>query len=183
MKNISFKTYRLIDLLILTGLLVIFEMLTSIAPSWFSEKYYISLFFSLSLIVLMRWNAWAIITILAGTVVFCFQNQGGLQNYVIYIVGNLFILCNLLWFIKGKKIFKKNHIVLFYVISGYLFVEIGRSLVALFFDAPFFSTLIGFLGTDLLNVLLTLLIVFIVRRQDGLFEDQIIYLKRISEKN
>jgi hypothetical protein len=182
-KNISFKTYRLIDLLILTGLLVIFEMVASQAPSWFSEKYYISLLFSMSLIVLMRWNAWSIITILAGTVVYCLQNQGDLKNYIIYMVGNLFILFNLLWFIKGKHLFKKSHVVLFYITSGYLFVEIGRSLVALFFDAPFFSTLIGFLGTDLLNFLLALLIVFIMRRQDGLFEDQIAYLKRMSERN
>ena len=182
-KSISFKKYRMIDLLILTGLLVIFEIITSQAPSWFSENYYISLFFSMSLIVLMRWNAWSIITIVAGTVVYCLQNQGDLKNYIIYLTGNLFILFNLIWFIKGKHQFKKSYIVLFYVISGYLFVEIGRSLVALFFDAPFIATLIGFLGTDLLNVLLTLLIVFIVRRQDGVFEDQITYLKRMNEKN
>lgn len=182
-KNISFKTYRLIDLLILTGLLVVFETVASKATSWFSEKYYISLFFSMSLIVMMRWNAWSIITIFAGTVVYCLQNQGDLRNYITYLVGNLFILFNLSWFIKGKHIFKKSHVVLFYVISGYLFVEIGRSLVALFFDAPFFSTFIGFLGTDLLNVLLALLIVFIMRRQEGLFEDQFTYLKRMSEKN
>jgi hypothetical protein len=167
----------------LTGLLVIFEMVASQAPSWFSENYYISLYLSMSLIVLMRWNAWSIITILAGTVVYCLQNQGDFKNYITYLIGNSFILFNLLWFIKGKHLFKKTHVVLFYVISGYLFVEIGRSLVALFFDAPFFSTFIGFLGTDLLNVLLALLIVFIVRRQDGLFEDQITYLKRMSERN
>lgn len=182
-KNISLQTYRMIDLLMLTGLLVIFELIASQALTWFNENYYISLFFTMSLIVLMRWNAWSIVTIFIGTVVYCWQNQGDFQNYVIYIVGNLFIVFNLLWFRKGKHQFKKSYIVLFYVLSGYFLVEIGRSLVALFFDAPFFPTFIAFLGTDLLNLLLALLSVFIVRKQDGVFEDQITYLKRVSEEN
>lgn len=181
-KNISFKTYRLIDLFILTGLLIIFEIIASLALGWFNEKYYISLFISMSLIVMMRWNAWSVITILIGTIAYCLTNQGILKNYVIYLVGNLFILLNLLWFIKGKKKFQKNYVVLFYVVTGYLNIEIGRSLIALFYDAPFFSTFIGFLGTDLLNFLLALLIVFIVRKQDGVFEDQFSYLKRMNEK-
>lgn len=181
-KNISFKTYRLIDIFILTGLLIIFEIIASLALGWFNEKYYISLFISMSLIVMMRWNAWSVITILIGTIAYCLTNQGILKNYVIYLVGNLFILLNLLWFIKGKKKFQKNYVVLLYVVTGYLNIEIGRSLIALFYDAPFFSTFIGFLGTDLLNFLLALLIVFIVRKQDGVFEDQFSYLKRMNEK-
>lgn len=183
-KSITLRTYRLIDLSVLTGLLIIFEMITSLAPSWFGEKYYISIFLSLSLLVLMRWNEWAIITILAGTVVYCLQNQGDFQNYMIYLAGNLFILLNLLWFIHGKNRLKQTHVVLFYVLTGALFVEFGRSLVAaLFFDASFFSAFIGYLGTDTLNILLAFLIIFIVRRQDGLFEDQITYLKRMSKQN
>lgn len=181
-KNISFKTYRLIDLFILTVLLVVSEIIASKALGWFNEKFYISLFLSLSLIVLMRWNAWASVTIIAGTLTYCIINQGVLQNFITYLVGNLFLLFNLFWFIKGKKQFKKNYIVFLYIVTGYLLIEIGRSLVALFYDANFFSALIGFLGTDVLNCLLAILIIFIMKRQDGVFEDQVQYLNRVSDQ-
>ena len=64
---------------------------------------------------------------------------------------------------------------------AYLLVELGRAIIAAYGNA-FLTVLIGFLGTDLINVLLTLLIVMIMKRQNGLFEDQIAYLKRINEE-
>jgi len=63
-------------------------------------------------------------------------------------------------------------------------IEIGRSFVSSILKENFLKVLIAFLGTDAISVLITILIVLIARKQNGLFEDQITYLKRIqAEEN
>jgi branched-subunit amino acid transport protein AzlD len=162
--------------------MIVFELIAVRAVNWFHEVYSISLFIAISLIVMMRWGVWSIISIIAGAISYCLVNDAVFENYIIYIFGNLFILINLFWFLLGKDRIRKGYWTVLFVLSGYVLVEIGRSLVAVFFGGKFIPTLIGFLGTDLINALLALLIIIITRKQNGLFEDQISYLKRINEE-
>jgi hypothetical protein len=162
--------------------MIIFEFLAVKATMWFGEVYCISLFMMLSLIVMMRWGLWSAFTIIAGAVTFCLAIEASWKNYIIYVVGNLFILFDLFWFLLGKGRLREGYMTVSFVLSGYVLVEIGRSVVAVFFRWPFLPTLIGFLGTDLLSALLAVLIILISRKQNGLFEDQLSYLKRINDE-
>lgn len=181
-KQLTLGTYRFIDIIFVTTLMVVFEVIAVKAVGWFQELYSISLFFVFALLVMMRWGAWSTITIVAGAVTYCWANKATFENYVIYICGNLFILFNMFWFLLGKERFRKGYWTVLFVFSAYLLVELGRAIIAAFYGNAFLTVLIGFLGTDLINVLLTLLIVMIMKRQNGLFEDQIAYLKRINEE-
>lgn len=181
-KSISLSTYRFLDLAIFTFLMIVFEIIAIKGINWFSEVYCISLFLSISLIVLMRWGLWAIIPIISGALIFCYEIDGNFENYLVYVIGDLFILINMLWFIKGRQKLKNTYITICYVVSGYLLVQIGRSIVSAILGYPFFTTLVGFLGTDSLNCLLALIIIFIAKKQNGLFENQIEYLKRIDKE-
>lgn len=181
-KGMSIGLYRFIDLTIFSILMAVFEFISVKALSWFSEIYYVSVFFTIVLITMRRWQFWAIIPATVSAIIYCYLNDGVLINYIVYIGGNAFILFDLFFikFRKGKM--NDNYIVVSYIIFGYLLVEIGRSLIALCFGSPFFSTLIGFLGVESLSGLLAILIILITKKQDGIFEEQISYLKRIKEE-
>lgn len=179
-KQLTFKGYRLLDLSIFTVLMIVFEYIGVKATLWFNEVYSISLFLTIALIVMMRWGAWSVITIIAGVLTYCLANQAVWSNYVVYLGGALFLLFNLFWFLLGKEKIRQGYFPFLYVLSGFLLLELGRSLITIIITNKF--PLIGFLGTDVLNFLLTLLIIYIVRKQNGLFEDQIAYLKRINSE-
>ena len=57
----------------------------------------------------------------------------------------------------------------------------GRALIALIFSAPL-KTLILYYTPEVITLLFTLVALWIVRRLDGLFENQIHYLKRIHRE-
>jgi hypothetical protein len=60
-------------------------------------------------------------------------------------------------------------------------MQSGRELAALCFGYEF-KLLLRFYATDSLSILFTALIIWIARRQDGLLEDQIDYIKRVQEE-
>jgi hypothetical protein len=181
-KHLSLSTYRLIDISIFTVLMVVFELIAVKAINWFDEVYSVSLFLTIALILIMRWGFWSIFTIITGAIIYCYAIGATVDNYLVYIGGNLFILFNLFWFTLGKERIQKGALTLLYVLSGFVLVELGRSLIASFLGFPFFPTLIGFLGSDVLSALLALLIIMITRKQNGLFEDQIAYLIRVNQE-
>lgn len=178
-KNMSLGTYRFVDIFVFTVLMILFEFLATNFVD--TSLYSVSLFIPLTLIVMMRWNIWSIIIIIASAITYVYANNGTSDNYLIYIIGDLFILFNLLWLIKYKQNIKeKNYMCIIYVISGYFLVEVGRSIVSACLGYDFFKILLSFLGTDSLSVLVGLVVILIARKQNGLFEDQIEYLKRIN---
>jgi hypothetical protein len=179
-KQLTFKGYRSLDLAVFTILMVVFEFVGVKATLWFDELYTVSLFFTIALIVMMRWGAWSVITVIAGALTYCLVNQAVWENYLVYLGGALFLLFNLFWFLLGKEKIRQGYYTFLYVLSGFLLVELGRSLIALIVYGKF--PLIGYLGTDVLTLALTILIIHLVRKQSGLFEDQIAYLKRINEE-
>jgi len=182
-QTLSLNKYRLLDISFFTILMIAFEFLAVKGIRWFSEVYSVSLLLGISLIVMMRWGIWSIITIIAGTLTYCLANGASWEQYLIYLIGNLFLLFNLFWFYKKDQI-GKGYITVCFVLSGYGLIEIGRSFVASILKENFLKVLIAFLGTDAISVLITILIVLIARKQNGLFEDQITYLKRIqAEEN
>lgn len=182
-KRLSFKEYRAIDLLIYTAIVIIFEIISQKAVSWLNVSISFSLFFALSLLVIMRWNFYAIIPVLGSQITYSIMLGSSLKNYLVYIIGSIFIFIVTLFFVKGKEKMKNPWIIVLYIFSGYFAVEIGRSFIAIFFGSSFFKTLVGFLGTDIINIFIAFLIIFIARRQDGVFEDQKSFLIRKEKED
>ena len=84
MKNASLTRYRIIDILIFTGIVALTEYLLSFASQWQAlANYTISLVLAVSLIMMMRWDFLAIIPNVVGSVVFILVNHGAWQNYII----------------------------------------------------------------------------------------------------
>ena len=70
---------------------------------------------------------------------------------------------------------------LLYGLCVILLMQLGRALVSLLFGAGMGDAL-RFFTTDVISVLFTLVILWIARRQDGVFENQRHYLLRLQRE-
>ena len=207
----TFRQYRQMDLTVFGAMLVVAEALIVLAATrWFpAEAYTVSIVAAVTSIVLMRWGPWAAIHAVLGGLVYCFVSGGQPGQYLIYCAGNLFALLALLWFrIPGKdrtsgsdrtsgkeRIREDGFLTVIFGLTVQLLMQLGRAAVAFALlraspgSAPAgtqsiagaLSFCIGFVTTDALSGFFTAVILWIARRQDGLFEDQKHYLLRIQE--
>ena len=197
--RLTFRQYRQMDLTVFGAMLVVAEALIVLAATrWFpAEAYTVSIVAAVTSIVLMRWGPWAAIHAVLGGLVYCFVSGGQPGQYLIYCAGNLFALLSLLWFrLLGKeRIREDSFLTVMFALTTQLFMQLGRAAVAFALlralpgSAPAgtqsiagaLSFCIGFVTTDALSGFFTAVILWIARRQDGLFEDQKHYLLRIQE--
>ena len=201
----TFRQYRQMDLTVFGAMLVVAEALIVLAATrWFpAEAYTVSIVAAVTSIVLMRWGPWAAIHAVLGGLVYCFVSGGQPGQYLIYCAGNLFALLSLLWFripgkgrVSGKeRIREDGFLTVIFGLTVQLLMQLGRAAVAFALlraspgSAPAgtqsiagaLSFCIGFVTTDALSGFFTAVILWIARRQDGLFEDQKHYLLRIQE--
>lgn len=181
-KQITLSEYRAGDITIFTVLMIVVEFLAIKGIVWFSEIYAISLFLALILIVMRRWKLWAIVPMLASAITVCAVNKAEFYVYVIHIIGNLFVLLAMIWFKIAKNNFKEGHYLILYSLSAYVLMCFGKSFIGFLYGEKFTTLFIGFLGVNALNVVIAIIVLFIVRKLDGVFEDQIEYLKRVQEE-
>ena len=203
--RLTFRQYRQMDLTVFGAMLVVAEALIVLAATrWFpAEAYTVSIVAAVTSIVLMRWGPWAAIHAVLGGLVYCFVSGGQPGQYLIYCAGNLFALLSLLWFrIPGKertsgkeRIREDSFLTVIFGLTVQLLMQLGRAAVAFALlraspgsepagtqsIAGALSFCIGFITTDALSGFFTAVILWIARRQDGLFEDQKHYLLRIQE--
>ncbi len=181
----SFGEYRAIDLTIFAVMTCVFEyVVTMAAKAWFpNELYTVSVSAIITSIVYMRWGAWGAINAVLSGLVYCLFSGATGEQYIIYCVGNLFSLFSLILLFKvGKERVRTGPFLslLFPFLVQFL-MHGGRALVALLFGNSLASVTGFFLG-DSLSYLFTLVIAWIVRRLDGVYEDQKHYLLRIQAK-
>lgn len=183
--RISVGQYRAIDLSILTGVLIFSELLICLAVSrWFPAQLYVaSPAAAVVTLVMMRWDAWAAVPALAGGIVYSLLYGGSAAQVAIYAVGNLaaLLLVPVLRRVGKERVRGDAIYSLLLGLGVQLLMQGGRAVVALVLG---FGTgaAIGFFTTDTLSILFTLVIVWIIRRVDGLFEDQMHYLLRIQDE-
>ena len=184
-KQISLAQYRTIDLTILAVVLAVTQVLTLVAASlWFPDQLYIvSPVAAVVTLVLMRWGIWAAIHAIFGGIVFTFASGGTAEHYLIYCAGNLFSMLVLVLFkLLGKEnIRQSGFLSLLTAFMVQLFMLLGRAAVAALVGHSLDACL-GFITTDFLSVLFTLVVVWIARKADGLFEDQKHYLLRVQRE-
>ena len=186
MKNqITFSQYRTIDLSILMAMLAFSQFLIHLATSfWFPDQLYVvSPVAGVTALVMMRWSGYAAIHAALGGVIFTVLAGGGWEQILIYTAGNLLALAMLAAFrIFGKeKIRKDAFLSVTFAIGTQLFMQLGRAGIAALMGHPA-DVCIRFITTDVLSCLFTAVIIWIVRRVEGLFEDQKLYLLRIQQE-
>ena len=182
-RDSGLRRYQSMDLLIWTVLLFVFETIVVKAGTvWFrSQPWTLSLVPALTTIVYMRWGLYGVFYSALGGVAICFASKADTVQYVVYILGNLFSSASLLMVKKmGKeKIRSSVFFSLLYATVVFLLMAVGRGVVSLILGKGF-GALIDFLTTDILSWVFALVVVWIARRLDGVFEDQISYLMRLK---
>lgn len=185
MKEITFEQYRTIDLTIWAVLTMIFEAIaTAAAARWFvSQPVALSITLTMVCIVMLRWGAGSAILAVLGAFVYCMVSGAGIQQYIIYLLGNLFSLTALI-VIKafGREKIRNNAGCLFlFAVTAYMGMAFGRCLVSFFFGGSI-RAFIAYASTDIISLLFSVVILMILRKNDGMLEEQKTYLLRIARE-
>ena len=185
MKQITFKQYRSIDLTIICVLTAGFELLVALATNrWFvAQPMAVSLLTTMICIAMMRWNAYALIPALSGSIMYCIALGANLSQYVIYCGGSLFTILALPILKKlGKDEVRKDFFKrVVFITSTFVLMILGRWICSLPFDFKV-NSLITFFTTDILSLLFAWIVVSVAKNGDGLIEDQKSYLLRLEEE-
>nr|MBQ8244750.1 hypothetical protein [Oscillospiraceae bacterium] len=184
-RQITFQQYRAIDLTILAVMLALSQFVIHFASSvlYPEQLYVVSPAAAMVAIVMMRWNGYAAIHAVLSGVLFTLFAGGTAQHFVIYGAGNLLCLPALLVLkIFGKERVRKDGLLSgVFGLAVQILMWLGRAGSAYLLGfAP--AACIGFITTDILSGLFTLAIVWVVRRIEGLFEDQKHYLLRLESE-
>lgn len=178
----SFKKYKIIDLAIFTGLYLLLEFLISLAATrWFPEQpYIVSIMLPMLLIVMMRWDKLSIILAAISGPFYVLIYGGSGFDYLIFFLGNMGFMLLLIFLLKvGKdKIRKSIILTLCYVVIGFLLMEVFRGVFTIICYQKTIDWLWQYLWRDLLSFVFSLVVIFIVRKVDGMFEDQKAYCFR-----
>ena len=179
------RQYRAIDLSLFALILIAFEtVIVRASTRWFpQEAWTVSAVAAVTAIVMVRWGAWAGIHAVIGGIVFVLASHGTGSQYVIYGIGNLAGLAVLPLLKKwGWQKLQSNTLLIFlYGFLTLLFMQAGRGLLSLVFGASL-SAAAGFVTTDAVSYVFTLVILWIMTRLDGMLEDQRHYLERQNEQ-
>lgn len=187
---ISLRQYKLTDLFFFALVLALSDLLVFCATKfWFKDvaDYYISFMLPIALTVIMRWGWVGVFYSVLDGVVLCAMQGGSWQSYVIYIIGNACILAVLLLtkFLGKERIRGKWYFSLLYVVSGWAAVNLALTVAGTCFGENF-SALAGKnfgLGVyGALSLAMAVVTVMILRRLNGMFEDQKHYLIRTDKE-
>lgn len=177
--------YRMIDLSLFLVMLAVAEtVIVKAATAWFpGQPYTLSVVGAITAIVMMRWGIYGGIHAAAGGAVFCLASGATPEQFLIYCGGNLLGLGVLVMrkVLGPERIREDTLRSMLFGLLTILLMQLGRGLVALITGASLQGAL-AFITTDVLSILFTVLIVWITRRLDGVFEDQINYLLRLARE-
>ena len=184
-KQISIGQYRNIDLSLFALILLVTEyLIVTAGRKWYPDQLYtVSVTAAVTAIVYMRWGVRGGIHAFLGGLVFCLFSGGTARQFLIYGLGNLFSLpAGLLMRKAGPEKVRGDQLLsMVFAAAVLLSMQTGRALLAVLTGASP-SQAIGFFTTDSLSMVFTLVIIWVVRRLDGIFEDQKHYLLRIQEE-
>ena len=185
--NLSFKQYRSIDLGIMLFILAVSEVLITFAATvWFPyELYVLSPTVAIVCIVMMRWGGFAAIHAVGGGLALCIASGADLNQFVVYCAGNCFALAALILLkaLGKEKVRSKPFLTVLFTVIAFCGAQIGKWAVGMFMGGSV-GDIITYFATDSLSLIFALVTVLISRRVNGLFEDQLSYLKRTqAERN
>ena len=185
-RQYSADTYRVIDLTLFAVMLCVFESLIVRASNslvFRDQPFTVSLAAAIVSIVFMRWGVWGGVHAALAGAVYCIFGGGTPSQYAVYIIGNLFSLLAVPFLQKiGSEKIRANIWLSFALgLLVLLLMQLGRFFVSMMLGAPA-AEAFRFFTTDSLSAVFTLVIIWIVRRLDGVWEDQLHYLKRFRSE-
>lgn len=185
-KKRSLASYRSIDLLLWAAILLLFEgviLRASRSVFFVDQPFTVSLAGAVACIVYMRWGFWGGIHAFLAGAVYAVLGGGSWKQLLIYAVGNLFSLAIVPVMDRiGKEALRKSqYLYLGISLATLLLMQLGRAVLSLFFGTGPAEAL-RFFTTDSLSAVFTLVIIWIVRRLDGVYEDQRHYLRRFHQE-
>ena len=185
---ISVKQYRAADLAIFAVIVIIFDLLAHYAPMLFSAEiiYSFCLTVPITLLIMIRWG-WCSVFFAVGDALLLtvINNPSAWQSYLCYGVGNasLMLLLIVVKQVGKKRIASKWYFTLLFVLCGWVLQNITITVMNAICGFSFVSYLalnFGFGITGLLSLAMGLVITLVLRRLDGMYEDQIEYLQRLN---
>ena len=184
-RRMTFGQYRTMDLTAFAIMLIASEsVIQTASTAWFpGQPYTVSVTAAITAIVLMRWKKYAALHAVLGGLVFCFHLKAGPNQYLIYCLGNLgaMLLLPVLRKTGDERIRNDALMSILFALCTQVLMQAGRAAAAAVLGASP-AVCFGFFTTDALSVLFTMVIVWIARRLDGIFEDQKKYLLRVQEE-
>lgn len=185
MKQLTFKEYRSVDLMLMAVLVIVFEAIATYASGkWFYlQAINISVSLVLICITMLRWSGFAIIHAVLGGFVYCFAAGATMEQYFIYCIGNAFALAALVLIkLYGKEKIRTSPLKLgIFATMAYLGMSIGRCLVSMAFGGSI-EALLVYITTDIVSLLFAVVVLILLRKSDGLLEDQKTYLIRLEKE-
>lgn len=184
---ISFRQYCLTDLFLFAVILVVFELILHFAGIAYGGTFSVSPLLPITILVIMRWGWQGVFFAVGDGLLVCLLNlkTEGFASYffAVYTIGNAFIMLLLLMtkFMGKERIRGKWYFSVLFVLAGWIAVLIGRVLVFVCFGQNFTAALVGQL-MDLLSPAIAVLLVLVMRRLDGMFEDQKHFLLRLDKE-
>lgn len=192
---ISVKQYRATDLFVFALILAVSEVLSVLARKWFpaAATYTFSLLVPIALTVMMRWGWQSVIYASACGLFKCLLAiySATWVDFLTQIIGNAFIALMLIpaKFIGKDKIRSKWWTSVLFYVGGWLCVYLGRSVVWTICYAispvenlPAWAGFVNFGVGELFSLVVGFVLVLVLRRIDGMFEDQITFLKRLDKE-
>lgn len=185
-RQLSFSQYRTIDLTILMVVQAISQTVIHFAATvlYADQLYVVSPIAAVVALVMMRWSGYAAIHAALGGVLYALIAGGSWQHVLIYGAGNLLSMAALLmlrWL--GKERIRNDALLtILFAFCTQLLMQLGRSAIAALLGYPA-GICLGFITTDMLSGLFSVVIVWSIRRVEGLFEDQKHYLLRVQREH
>lgn len=173
----------------IAAILVVFDLVVFFSTGWLADAatmYMFSLTVPIVLLIMMRWNWWAVFFAVGDAILLTvLHNPTVWQSYLSYALGNSAILLLLIpmRYIGKQKIAKKWYLTILFVLLGWILSNLVSSIVQFICGFNFvgaFLANISFGVNGLLSLALGIVLVLILRRLDGMLEDQISYLKRLD---
>lgn len=166
-------------------ILTVFELILHFAMIAFGDNanFTFSPMVPLVLVVMMRWGWVSVFYAVGDGALFVLLKGGSWQSLLIYCVGNACIMLLLLYtrFVGKEKIRKSPYLSILFVVLGWVVTVLGRSAVAAIIGNNFVYVLTRQLF-DIVSIIIGSIIVLIMRRLDGMFEDQKHYLRRVDDE-
>lgn len=192
-RSISVQQYRLTDLFLFALILAVAEFTASLAVRWIPQEafYTVSFMIPITLLVMMRWGWQSVFYAIASGLLFCIINKASGTQYACYLIGNAFIGLMLipLYLIGKKKIASKWWASLLFVIGAWVCVYLGRSVVwAIAFainpiaGAGAADGFVLFSTQDFMSLIIGGLLIIVLRRFEGMFQDQKEYLTYLKNE-
>ncbi len=183
----SLARYKTIDLTIFAAIVTALEIIACLALNFSpGEIFSFSSTLAVTLIVFVRWGCWGLIHSVLGGLAYTLINKTDFKTIAIYCIGNLGIALALLVLKKfpHDRIRQSLDIRILYCAAGFLGMCIARTVMAFLLEGaiPLFDYFLRYISADALNGVITVIVISIAAKQDGVLEDQLCYLHRISEE-